>query len=223
MDISQGIKKRASIRAYLTKAVPDDLIKTILDAARSAPSWVNTQPWQVAVLKGEIKESIGRAYLKERLGGAPARPDFAYKPSKWGEPYKSRRRACRSALFSAIGVKDQDREKRLESCMAGYSFFGAPLGLLFFMDRGLGVASLLDIGMFMQNVALAAMDHGLGTCALAALAEYPDLARAALGLPESSALACGMALGYPNPDAPVNHVRAARAKLDDFTTWYEKI
>jgi len=201
--------------------VARETVMSVLDAARWAPSWVNTQPWSVAVVSGEVKDRLSDAVIEARLSGAPANPDFSFRPTEWGEPFISRRRACRSTLFSIIGVRSQDKVTRLKTCMNSYRFFGAPMGLLFFMDRGLGVSSLLDMGTFMQNTMLVAMDHGLATCALASLAEYPDVARAVLEIPPSRALVCGMAIGYPDPEAEINNVRMERAPADSFTTWFE--
>ncbi|MGK7344503.1 MAG: nitroreductase [Candidatus Nitrospinota bacterium M3_3B_026] len=221
MDILKIIKARASTRAFLEKAVDAKTIESILEAARWAPSWVNIQPWRVVVVTGDTKDKIGEAYYRARLSGARPRPDFPFRPEQWGEPYKSRRRACRAALFTALGIRLKDREGRLRACMGGYRFFGAPAGLMLFMDRGFGASSLLDIGMFAQNIALAAQGYGLGACAIAAVAEYPGIARSILKIPESEGLALGMALGYADTGAPINAVRPGRADVASFTTWYD--
>ena len=88
------------------------------------------------------------------------------------------------------------------------------------MDRALQTGSFLDMGMFMENVMLAALAFDLGTCPQAALAEYPDIVRDTLGLPDSQMIVCGMALGHPDPDAPVNRYRLDREPVEQFTRWY---
>jgi nitroreductase len=67
---------------------------------------------------------------------------------------------------------------------------------------------------------LAATDQGLATCPQAALAEYPDVVRATLHLPDHLILVCGLSLGYADPDAPVNKYRTTREPLSAFTRWY---
>jgi len=76
------------------------------------------------------------------------------------------------------------------------------------------------MGMFMQNIMLAAREFGLATCPQAALAEYPDTVRETLEIEPELAVVGGIALGYPDPDAPVNRYRTEREPLTAFTRWY---
>lgn len=221
MEVLEAIRRRASTRAYLDKAVDRATIESILDTARWAPSGVDAQPWRVAVLTGKTKQSLSEALLAARVADAPQRPDYHYYPEHWQEPYKSRRLACGLALYQALGIGREDTDRRLKSWNNNYRFFGAPTGLLFFLDRSLAQGSWVDMGMFIENVMLAAVGHGLATCPQASLAEYPDIARKLLNIPDSQALVCGMALGYADAAAPVNNYRTAREPVNRFTTWHE--
>jgi nitroreductase len=221
MDLLDAMRGRRSTRAYLDKPVTRETIESILDAARFAPSGVNAQPWQVAVVQGEIKNKIAEALLAARKSKQPEHPDYAYYPKEWAEPYKSRRKASGLALYAALGIAKDDVFARLKAWNNNYRFFGAPVGLLFFIDRQLSQGSWLDTGMFIQNVMLAARAHGLETCPQASLAEYPDIVRDLLGIPATRALVCGMALGYADAGHPVNSYRTEREPVDAFTTWHE--
>lgn len=221
METIDAIKARASTRAFLDRPVARATVEAILDAARWAPSGANIQPWKVAAVCGAVKKRLGEALRNARAAGQPGRPDYTYYPPEWTEPYISRRRACGVALYNALDIGRDDKAKRMSAWLANYDFFGAPVGLLFFMDRSLATGSYLDTGMFLQNVMLAAVDAGLATCPQAALAEYPDIVRAELGLPDSLLLVCGMSLGYPDPDAPVNLYRTEREPVGSFLTWHE--
>ncbi|MHB8622217.1 MAG: nitroreductase [Sulfuricaulis sp.] len=125
------------------------------------------------------------------------------------------------ALYTALKIGRHDEDARIKSWNNNYSFFGAPTGLLFFLERSLAQGSWADIGMFIENVMLAALAFGLATCSQAALAEYPNTVRQLLNIPSSHALVCGMALGYPDPAAAVNSYRTAREPVAIFTTWHE--
>jgi len=58
-DIMEIILGRRSIRRYQEKDIPDEILNKILEAARWAPSWANTQPWEFVVVKDKsIKEKI---------------------------------------------------------------------------------------------------------------------------------------------------------------------
>jgi len=221
MDILEAMRHRASTRAYLNTPVARGTVEAMLDAARWAPSGVNTQPWRVAVVTGESKRRISEALLAARVAKEPERPDYRYYPAQWEEPYKSRRLACGLAMYKALNISREDTERRLKTWNLNYSFFGAPAGLFFSLDRSLAQGSWVDMGMFIQNVMLAARAFGLATCPQAALAEYPDIVRQHLDIPDSRALVCGMALGYPDLSDPVNQYRTAREPVANFTLWYE--
>jgi nitroreductase len=220
MDTLDALRRRASTRAFLDHPVDDATLHAILDAARWAPSGVNVQPWDVAVVRGATKARIGAAILAARAAGTPENPDYRYYPAEWAEPYKSRRRACGLALYKAQGIGRDDEVKRLESWNANYRFFDAPVGLFVFLDRRLGQGAWLDLGMFMQSIMLAATSLGLATCPQASVADFPDIVRRALGREDEALLVGGIALGYADPNAPVNQYRTEREPVDAFTRFY---
>ncbi len=221
MNVIDAITQRHSVRAYLDRPVPAERIRAILDAARHAPSGVNTQPWNVAVVTGETKRRLGEALIAAREAGQAENPDYPYYPDAWRDPWAARRKACGLALYRALGIGRSDAEERKAAWYRNYRFFDAPVGLIFHMDRGFRTGSFLDMGMFMENVMLAALEHDLGTCPQASLAEYPDIVRDVLGLPAEQTIVCGMALGHPDPAAAVNRYRLEREPVDAFTTWHD--
>ena len=221
MDVIDAITRRASTRAFLDRDVSRETVDAVLDAARWAPSGVNTQPWQVMAVTGNTKRRIAEAILSARAEGKEPDPDYQYYPTRWTEPYKSRRFECGMALYGALDIQREDKQRRLEVWEANYRFFDAPVGLLFFLHRDLEKGSWVDMGMFIQNVMLAALGHGLATCPQASLAEFPDLVRNVLELPDNLLLVCGMSLGYPDPDAPVNRYRTSREPVSSFRRWYD--
>ena len=217
MNIIDGIKNRHSVRAFLEKPLDPKTITAILEAARFAPSGVNTQPWQVIVVTDEYIQKIGNAIIAARKSGIPENPDYHYYPTQWVEPYKSRRKACGLALYSSVNITLDEKDKREVQWYKNYHFFGAPVGLLFFLDRVLEKGSWVDMGLFIQNVMLAAREFGLETCPQASLAEYPDIVREIVQVPKEKALLCGMALGFEDKDHPINHYRTSREPVESFT------
>ncbi|SVC61925.1 uncharacterized protein METZ01_LOCUS314779, partial [marine metagenome] len=210
MEVTDAIRNRKSTRTFLDKPVSDELISDVLECARWAPSGVNSQPWHVAIVTGETKLKVGKALAKLRADGAKARQDYEYYPTQIEEPYITRKRACAHALYNALGIKRNDIEKRKAQWMKNYHGFGSPVTLLFFIDAILEKGSWVDAGMFIQNVMLAARGFGLETCPQAALAEYPDVIRKILNIPDSKKLICGMALGYADYDDPSYQYRTER-------------
>ncbi len=214
MNISEAIRRRVSTRSFIDKPVSHDTIRAIIDTARWTPSGANIQPWRIVALTGEVKRELGETLMKAKSSGEEQRPDFAYYPDQWIEPYRSRRKECGLALYNALEIGRQDEEKMMEAWQANYRFFDAPVGLVFLIERKLAPGYLLDMGMFIQSVMLTALDMGLATCPQAAIAEYPDIVRSALNISDSYMVVLGMALGYVNKKAAVNSYRTERAPVE---------
>jgi len=221
MNVEQAIVGRYSCRAYLDDPVPRPLLEKILETARWSPSGANMQPWQVVVLQGEAKERLSDALLAAFDAGERPAPDYDYYPAEWIEPYKGRRYQCGLALYQALAIERDDKARRLEAWRDNYRFFGAPVALLFFIHRSLATGSWLDMGMFIQSVMLAARQWGLESCPQASVADYPQVVRHTLGLEEELRLLCGLALGYPDADHPVNNYRTDREPVAGFTRWFD--
>lgn len=215
------IKARHSVRAFLDKAVDKQTIELILETARWAPSGVNTQPWCVEVAQGDCKQQITDAIIEARETGLEENPDYTYYPTTWFEPYKSRRKQTGMELYGALGISMDEKDRRKEAWYNNYRFFNAPVGLFFFIHKEMGLGSILDLGMFIQNVMLAAQSLGLSSCPQASLVEYPDIVREHLKVDDHWMLVAGMSLGYADPDAAVNRYRVGRLDLDEFVQWHE--
>jgi nitroreductase len=219
VEVLSAILHRQSVRAFLDKPVSREAVQKILNTAKWAPSGVNTQPWRVLCLAGSEKQTLSQALLKQFDAKISPNPDYHYYPSEWFEPYKTRRKACGLALYSALGIKRDEDEKRRVAWRKNYAFFGAPIGLLFLIERRLEKGSWLDMGLFLQNIMLAARGCGLETCPQASLAEYPDTIRKVLNISDEWAVVCGMALGYADWDHPSNQYRTTREPEEVFVTF----
>jgi nitroreductase len=90
---------------------------------------------------------------------------------------------------------------------------------MFTIDRVMGRGSLVDYGMFLQNIMVAARGHGLHTCPQAAWNDYVSIIRPHIGASDQEMLVCGMSLGYADPDALVNTFHTPRVPVESFTTW----
>ena len=92
--------------------------------------------------------------------------------------------------------------------------------LFFAAERGLESDYVLfDNGLLVQSVCLAAHDKGLGTCIMAMAVRDPDTLRELLPHSNDSRFVIGVALGYPDEEAPINRFERQRAQLEEFVTW----
>ncbi len=221
MPLTDLMHARVSTRAFLSRPVPNEIVNALLGAARHAPSGTNIQPWEVHVVTGAARQEVCQT-VRQTASQPVERPEWTYDyyPKEWFEPYLGRRRACGWGLYGLLGIQKGDREAALAQEMRNFDFFDAPVGLFLFLDRGLGRGSLVDCGMFLQNLMLAALEVGLATCPQAAWVPFDATVRRLLGIDDRKMLVCGMALGYPDPIAPVNNYRPGRIAVEQFTTWH---
>lgn len=220
MQLKETMLKRKSTRAFLDKPVEIEKIQYILDLARHAPSGVNTQPWQVAVVSGETKSKLDKKLEEAFRNGVKSAMDYQYYPQQWQEPFKSRRKSCGLKMYSALNISREDKQRQKDQWAANYRAFDAPVELYFFLDNCAEQGSFLDYGLFLQSVMLAAVDQGLATCPQAALTEFPQIVKQELGRDEESMLICGMALGYEDTEAAVNNYRTDREDYTAFTEFF---
>ena len=221
MKVSEALQQRKSVRAYLDKPVEDEKITAILDAARHAPSGVNTQPWQVAIVTGKTKQTLQEKIEATFRGGDKGKSEYAYYPEEWAEPFTSRRKECGLLMYKTLKIERGDRERQTNQWAANYRAFDAPVMLLFFMDKRMKEGSFMDYGMFLQSVMLSAVEQGLATCPQASLADYPDIIKETLAYSDDNILLCGMALGYEDKDALVNSYRTSRENTESFTQFFK--
>ncbi len=221
MQVREALEQRKSVRAFLDKPVEREKIVRILDAARHAPSGVNTQPWKVAVVSGAAKQRLQQKIETAFRAGERSRASYVYYPGEWISPYKERRKECAVLMYDAVGITFGDKQAQLEQWAKNYRAFDAPVMLLFFIDSIMGKGSFIDYGMFLQSLMLAATEEGLATCPQASLAEYPDIIRQELGYDDSMHVICGMALGYEEREAAINSYRTPRMEVGEFTRFLD--
>ncbi len=222
LDVYEALRRRKSIRAFRSEPVAKAAIERILAAAARAPSGTNIQPWQVRVLTGAARARLVDAVLSFRLANPGVEKwNYAYYPVKWKEPYLSRRRKVGWDLYGLLGITRSDKESIAAQHNRNFTFFDAPVGLIFTIDSDLERGSWLDYGMFVQSVMLAAEAEGLGTCPQACWAAHADIVASTLSFAANEQLVCAVALGYPDQDATVNRLTTERAALDEFVTFIE--
>ena len=90
---------------------------------------------------------------------------------------------------------------------------------MFTLDRVMGQGSLVDYGMFLQSIMLAARARGLHTCPQAAWNDYASIVLPHIGATAEEMLVCGMSLGWADEVATVNRFETPREAVGQFTRW----
>ncbi len=214
MDLIEAVQNRRSIRAFLPDPVPRALVTKVVDLARWAPSWGNTQPWEVVVADGEKAVQLADAFEAEARKGEGPRPDIAM-PGEFPSPYKERYFGLGKSLFTAMGIERGDKDARFRHYINMYHFFGAPACVYFIIGGALNEPySCLDIGSIGTTMCYAAHQEGLGTIYLAHAAHFPDIIKKTLDIPAEKKVVVGIAIGYPHPAAPGSLFRSERESVE---------
>lgn len=220
--VEAALLSRRSVRAFLPHPLPTELLARLLTLAARAPSNSNTQPWHVHVLTGEPKRRLGEAIVRElETNGRVAETEYPYQPLEWQEPFRSRRRAFGQCLYlDQLGIDPGDAAGRHAHHIRNYDFFGAPVGLILTVDRGPLAGALLDAGLFLQGLAIAARAHGLDTCLQASFIDFHPIIRQHLRIPDDRFTVCGVSLGYADREHCLDTLRTEREPLSAFVTFH---
>lgn len=232
MQFSEANRSRRSIRAFSDRPVEQEVLDRILLQALESPSWSNTQPYRIAVARGDLVEQL-RTELSEKFWRVNAlqrspwwkqlsawlfnndMPDGDYRPVlKYPAELQQRRSKTGLGLYETLGIARSDYRARDEQMARNFNFFDAPVAMFVFMHKGLGVYSALDVGIFLQTLMLAATAEGLGSCAQGALAMWRSPLEKHFAIPDDYQLLCGLSLGYPSDDK-VNDYRPERRGLEE--------
>jgi len=219
-----AITSRHSIRAFLPTPVPRATIEALLAVAARAPSGTNTQPWHAYVLTGAARDALSArvvAAYDDPVERVTHSEEYPYYPTEWRSPFIDRRRKVGWDLYGLLGIAKTDKERMHAQHRRNYEFFGAPVGLIFTIDRVMQTGSWLDYGMFLQSVMIGARAHGLHTCPQAAWNNFAGVILPHIGAGEGEMMVCGMALGYADLEAPVNGFHTPREPVAGFTHWVE--
>jgi nitroreductase len=219
MELQEAIRNRRSIRKFLPKPVPEEMIRELIADSLWAPSWGNTQPWEIVVVAGEKLAEFKKQNQEALLTGKPAQTDIPM-PKVWPEAYLNRYKNLGKSVLSSLGIAREDKEARLQHFVKMFGLFEAPAIILVNIDKALSLEyAMLDIGILLQTFCLLAHDRGLGTCIMAAIVNYPEIVRELFSIPENKTIVMGAILGWPDPEVEVNQFERQRGSLDEFVTW----
>jgi nitroreductase len=207
MNVDEALKKRISVRAFKPDPIPESVIRDILEVARFAPSGGNLQPWKVIAVAGAERDAV--VDEGERL---------VYPANLW-DPYRTRRYKLGEDMYEILGIPRENKMARLMHLAQNFEFFGAPVGLFFVIDKAMGHGQWAHLGMFMQSIALAALERDVQSCMQEAWARMRTPLASHFALGDHEMIYAGMALGHVDMEKPVNSMRSDRASVDEIATF----
>lgn len=214
MKVSEALESRFTCRAFKPEPLSREMLAGIFGAALHAPSWANTQPWEIYVAGGETLEALRQACLEHFLSGGDANADLP-RPEQWPPVFEERMRNLGAERFKTLGIERADEAARKKMSENNNRFFGAPAVAYLCMDKTLSQWSVHDLGMMAQSIMLAAQERGVASAIAYNLVIYPELIRKALEIPDELAIIIGIALGYADADSGQNSFRSSRRPQEE--------
>jgi nitroreductase len=219
MQLKEAIRSRRSIRQFLSKPVPEEMIRELIADSLWVPSWGNTQPWEIVVVTGEKLEEFKKKNMAALAAGKASQTDVPM-PRVWPEAYLNRYKDLGKGVLSSLGIAREDKQARLQHFVRMFGLFEAPAIILVNVDKALSLEyAMLDVGILLQTFCLLAHDRGLGTCIMAAIVNYPEIVHELFSIPENKTIVMGAILGWPDPEAAVNQFERQRGSLEEFVRW----
>lgn len=217
LSLIDAIKQRRSIRGFKSDLVPQNVLDEILNTAQLSPSNCNVQPWRVMLASGEQCEELREKMTKAFMSGQAMNPDFSSLP-KFEGPMRDRQVECAQALYGAMGIERGDKVGRMKATARNYAFFDAPHVLFIGMRKDFSPAIAVDVGMYAQTLMLLMTAYGIGSCAQASTAYYPDIVREYFNEDPDVGILFGISFGYEDTDIDANQARTNRADISEIVT-----
>jgi nitroreductase len=216
MTVTEALATRRSIRAFTDQPVDRAVIERVLAKAQRAPSGGNTQPWHGIVLTGApMQRLFDRVAQDLPKGRAAFAPEYHVYPPELDGNYELRRQGVGEDMYRSLAIPREDKAQRLMWFARNFQAFGAPVLMLVHTPKYMGPPQWSDIGMWLQSIMLLLREEGLDTCPQEAWAVYSPQIREVVDIPDDHTFFCGLAIGYRDPDAPVNQFPVARAPIDE--------
>lgn len=216
MNVTEAVTSRRSVRQFLDKPVDKAVLERVLETAQRSPSGGNTQPWSAVVVGGDELARITTA-IKAKAATAPMGENMEYEiyPKDLDGRYEEQRRAIGREMFNSVGLERGDAAGRVAQMAKNWDSFGASVQLFTYTRKYMGPPQWSDMGMWLQTVMLLLREEGLDSCSQEIWAMYGTHMRELLGISDDYIFFCGMAIGYRDPDAPINNFEVPRVPISD--------
>jgi nitroreductase len=205
--LARTVLGRHSIRKFLPRPVPREVVEEALALAQQGASNSNIQPWRMVFAVGAARDRLKDALSRVADHEAPHIPALP-------KAFEHYRYELGATVYGSMGITVADTARHAAAVMRNFDFFGAPLAGIACMHRDLGPADAVSVGMYLQTLMLGLTARGLGTCVEVSVAGYPDIVRTELNIPQELTIICGLAVGYPDPDFPTNQLNIGRDPIE---------
>jgi nitroreductase len=214
MDFSTVMRTTGAVREFADEAIPGEVLHSILDHARFAPSGGNRQGWRVIVISDPVTRAtlrdLYRMSWREYMAHvSEGKVPFAPGPDRrWHGPAVD--------LDAARSTDAPNPFADGLDAVPAVLVVAVDLTALAVLDNGLDRQSIVggaSVYPFCHNLLLAARAHGYGGVMTTAICRQEDAVRELLAIPDPWAVAALVALGRPLRQV----TRLRRAAVEEFT------
>jgi len=218
MTFEEAVKTRRSVRGFLDKPVPQNIISEAFELAQLAPSNSNIQPWHVFVASGTTRDTIRELLISQFNNDIEQDFDFDY-PSRFADPYHKRQIDCAVNMWTEMGITREDKIGRFNALLRNFQLFDAPHIAFFCMEKAFPATVAVDLGVYAQTLMLTFTSLGISSCAIGSMRTWSNIPREVFGYGDNLGILFGMAFGYEDPSVPANNVRMPRNPVADCVTF----
>jgi len=220
VNIYEAVRSRRSVRGFLGRPVPAAALTRVLSAALRAPSGGNLQPWRLYLLSGSRLEDL-KSRVRRRIAAGDSGDPLPVQPYPADLPavYAQRLADAGGRRYGAAGIARGDQEGRARIRAGNREWLGAPAARFCYLDEQMLPPQWMDSGIFLQSVMLLLRAEGLDSCPQIAWAEYHRTVAEVIKPPDGHVLACGMSIGYADPNEPQPPM--PRAPLTEVVTFLD--
>lgn len=212
MNVSEALQTRKACRAFKQDAVDKETLLAVLNDAQCAPSWGNSQPWEIYVAGKDLLEEIHRDYLEHAKNHDPTSLEIPRPKS-----FPAFANANLKKLMSDFALVTENAAKLFGEM--NRDFFHAPAVFYLCMDKGFDSSwGMFDLGAISQSIMLAAAERGLATMPAVELVHYPEVLRSRLEIPDNLSVVIGIAIGYEDTQHPINKFKSGRRPVSEIVT-----
>jgi len=220
-SVTDAMMSRITVRDFLDKPVPEEVLKGIFETAMRTASGGNLQPWRAHIMTGETLKNFTDNAMENVKSAVDEGETFRAYPSPLWEPQRSWRYKLGEDMYKLVGIERENKLGRIMWLANNARFFGAPVGIIITGNVKLEMPQFMDVGIYVQSLMMLARETGLHTAPQGWWRRHPQTVNKHLNVPKDEQVLVGMAMGYGNPDAPVNNLWADRAELDELVHFYD--
>ena len=156
-DFKELMKQRHSARYFLSKPIPEEILKEIMSTSLLTPSWGNSQPWNIYVASGKTLEEIRKDWIAKNKEGVKGNSDInAGHRTDFSERCQENINKVLKKFSDAL--KDPNCKIFME---ANYILFNAPTVVYITVPKKRTEYNIFDTGALEMSIMLAAKEKGI--------------------------------------------------------------